>query len=139
MGMQGSDVQERSIASIHAWFCIDIPAIAKINSSVHVVVTVVLTQLEGVSRKLLRKICVDKLGMTLLAKYNSCGELVGRVVDRHTGKICQNLSCGEVSLQMIKHGLRCDNIVNAILSNLIPHVLRSRLIPRKTKLLVMDA
>ena len=79
------------------------------------------------------------LGFLVPAKYNFGGQSIGGVVDRHAGHISQDLTSHKVSLASIKHRLSCDDIIVAILCDLLPQMLRNRLIPRKTQLLMVNA
>ena len=78
------------------------------------------------------------LRMLVSAEDDLCGQSVRSVVDGHSSHIGQNLTSDEVGLTSIEHCLRSDDIVVAVFSDLLPHALRNRLIPRKTKLLVVD-
>ena len=86
-----------------------------------------ITIIEGVLRVLVR------------TKYNSGSELVGRIIDGHLGNLCQDLTCGKVALRVIPDRFRCNDVVVAILSNLRPKFFRNRFVPRKTKLLMVNA
>ena len=86
-----------------------------------------ITIIEGVLRMLVR------------TKYNSGSELIGRIIDGHLGNLCQDLTCGKVALRMIPDRFRCNDVVVAILSNLRPKFFRNRFVPRKTKLLMVNA
>ena len=79
------------------------------------------------------------LRMLVRTKYNSGSELIGRIVDGHLGNLCQDLTCGKVALRVIPDRLRCNNIVIAVFSNLRPKFFRNWLVPRKTKLLMVNA
>ena len=67
------------------------------------------------------------------------GQSVRGVVDGHSSHIGQDLTSNEVSLTSIEDRFGSDDIVVAIFSDLLPHALRNRLIPRKAKLLMVDA
>ena len=79
--------------------------------------------------------------MLLPPKYNSGSQTVGRVVDRHPGKVCKDLTRYEVCLSVlrIEQRLRCQNVVVAILCDLVPKALRHRLVSGQAKLLMVDA
>ena len=79
--------------------------------------------------------------MLFLAENNACCQRVCRVVHRHAGKVCQNLSRHKVCLALfrVEQGLGRDHIVVTILCHLVPQALRHRLIPRKPQLLMVDA
>ena len=77
--------------------------------------------------------------MLVCTKYNSGGELIGRIVDGHLGNLCQDLTCSKVALRVIPDRFRCNNVVIAVCGNLRPKFFRNRFVPRKTKLLMVNA
>ena len=161
MRMQRRNVQQGYVR-VHSWLSVDITTHAQVRAPEHVVVLAVLTfgplvtgkgiddvavrqniRLDfhdriGFSRS---KVCVDQPGVLFLAENNACCQRVCRVVHRHAGKVCQDLSCHKVCLTLfrVEQGLGRDHIVVAILGHLVPQALRHRLIPRKSQLLMMDA
>ena len=78
------------------------------------------------------------LRIALLAKYNSCGQSVGRVVHRQTGYISKDLPCSKVGLRGIPYGLGSQYVVVTVFRNLRPQLFRNRLIPAKAKFLVAE-
>ena len=147
MGVQARNVQQRDV-SIHTGLCIDITSLSEIDSPEYVLAVLVLVSRERVDdvislisriRSFTRcEIRIDKLRLPVRPEYDSRGEGVSRVVDRHAGKVCKDLSGDEVTLQMIEDRLGCQDIVVAVLSDLRPHLLWDRLVPGKAELLVMD-
>ena len=77
------------------------------------------------------------LGALVSAKYNSGGEGVGGVIHRHPGHVRQDFPGHKVGFPGIKDGLGSNDIVVAVFRDLLPHLLRNRLVPGKTQLLVM--
>ena len=77
--------------------------------------------------------------MLVRTEYNSGSKLVGRIIDSHLGNLCQNLTCGKVALRVIPDCLCCKNIVIAVFRNLRPKFFRNGFVPRKTKLLMVNA
>ena len=79
------------------------------------------------------------LRLLVSTEDNLCGQSVRGIVDGHSSHIGQDLTSYEVSLTGIEYCLRSNDIIVTILGDLLPHALRNRLVPRKAKLLMVDA
>ena len=78
------------------------------------------------------------LWMLFLAKYNSGGKAVRCIIRNTAGNLRQHQAGVPVGFEMVKSCFRRKHVILAILSNLVPHILCYRLIPRKSQLLMMN-
>ena len=78
------------------------------------------------------------LRLAVVTKYNSGSQRVRRIIDGHPRNIRQNLTSREVCFTSIKGCFCCNDIVVAILGDLCPKLLRYRLVPGKTKFLMVN-
>ena len=132
--MHGRDIEKTDIR-VHSRFGIDITALAYFLSTI-----CTLAPLEFVSGEHLRQIRVDELILRMLVatEYDPCGMLVRGVVNRQTRNRSKDLPSRPVTRKMVEHCLSGNNVVVAILGDFLPPILRDRLIPWHTELLVMD-
>ena len=148
--VQRCHIQQRDIP-VHTRFGIDIAAQTKVCSTEHVVHPAIiafdpLVTREGIDdvfghqnirldlgQRILfagSKVSVDKLWMFLFAKDNARGQCVGRVVDRQSGNICQDLPGYKVCMTCVEHGFCCQNVIVAVFRDLVPKAFRHGLVPR---------
>ena len=151
---------EQCYVTVHSRFRIYVTAETKIGSTVQITYCIIVKSFliylsvsrnifgilfivilpcsEKISRKYFREIRINKIRIALFAEYNSCGKAIRGVVDRHSSQVSQNLTSSEVTFQMVEYRFSRQHIVIAIFGCLIPQFFRNRLIPRKSKLLVMN-
>ena len=79
------------------------------------------------------------LRFAVVTKYNSGGQRVRRIIDRHPRNIRQNLTGRKVCFASIESCFCRNDIIVTILGDLCPKLLRYRLVPRKTKFLMVNA
>ena len=148
--VQRCHIQQRDIP-VHARFGIDIAAQTKVCSTEHVVHPAIvafgpLVTREGIDdvfgyqnirldlgQSVLfagSKVSVDKLWMFLFAKDDARGQCVGRIVDRQSGNICQDLPGYKVCMTCVEHGFCCQNVIVAVFRDLVPKAFRHGLVPR---------
>ena len=101
---------------------------------------VALPALKAVSWELLRQIRIIELHLRLrvIPKYKPGGQLVCGIVHGHACDLGQNLSRLKVAGQFVKYSFRCNHIVIAVRRDLGPSFFRHRLIPRQSKLLMVN-
>ena len=100
-----------------------------------------LSVFEGIPWKHLAEIGIDKLalGVLIIPKYNFGGMAVCRVIGCKSGNIRQNQSRLKVRLLGVKYRFCCYYIIVAICSHRLPHIFFYRLIPGKSKLLMVKS
>ena len=147
VGMQRCDIQQSHVP-VHARLGVDISTLTKIVATIHVLPVFVLVAREGsddvvtlvlrIARFTRCKIGINQLRLLFVTKDDLRGECIGRVIDRHSGQVSQDLSCRPVTFQMVEDGFRRNDIVIAICSDIVPKVFGDRLIPRKTEFLMVN-
>ena len=166
-GMHGGNVQQSDVA-VHTRFSIDVTALAHLLAPVDGLTTLELITREDGAALLIEDrefiklrlahgerqtsegvidlghiahVPVIELVLRVLvaAKYNFGGQGVGGVIHRHLGHVSQNLPSHKVGLPGVEHRLGGDHVIVAVFRDLLPHVLRHRLIPGKAQFLMVKS
>ena len=127
---------EKGDVDVDSWFGVDVSTLTDLLPTIGRLAESVL-----IARELLTEIGVNELtlGVPVLPEDDELTVLVGRIVRSQTRQFGKHKAGLPVRMEVIEDLLGCDNIVITVLRHLFPAILGNILVPRNTKLLVMQS
>src|SRR5438046_457936 len=131
--MHRSNIQ-KSNTSINSRFSIDIASFSWIFSPI-----AAFPKLEFVSGKFFAQVCIDKttLRIFIIAEYDSSGMPLGRVINRKSTELRENLASKKISPATFQYRFSSLNIINTVFHHPLPIAFVNWLIPRQVQFHVM--
>ena len=126
---------EKCDVNVDSWLGVDVSALTDLLPTIGRLAESVL-----IARELLTEIGVYELtlGVPVLSEDDKLTVLVSRVVRSQTRQLGKHEAGLPVRMEVVEDLLSCNNIVITICRNFLPTILGNVLVPRNTKLLVMQ-